>query len=101
MPTVLTTPIAKNAVSATIDAWDLSLFRNPADLTVDPTQTNFTVTLNQRFADGSVAKNIVVGLAYSSLPTSAQNALKSFHASVVAYMRATGALPAGTDTPDI
>lgn len=100
MPTSLTTPIVKNAVTATVDQWDLIVTRN-TDLSVDLNQTQLSATMNTRFADGTISQRTVWSKNYAELPIAAQNAVKSFHASVISYLRTQGVLPAGTDTTDI
>lgn len=101
MPTSLTSPVARNAVSATVDSWHLEVARDPATLAVLPAETQFTATVRLRYADGSESSKAVFGQPFSDLSAGAKTALRSFHGSVVTYLRASGVLPAGTDTADL
>jgi hypothetical protein len=101
MTTQLTTPVAKNAVSATVDSWHLELVRDPVTLAPIPDQSQFTVTVRLHFADGSEATKNVVGNALNGMPNAAVTAIRNFHNSIVAFMRNQGFLPTGVDTADI
>lgn len=101
MPTQLTSPIAKNAVSATLDSWHLEVSRDPATLAVILPETTFTATVKFRYADGSEADKKVYGRAVSDINGASALAIRNFHNAVITYLRAQGILPAGTDTQDV
>jgi len=101
MPTQLTTPVAKNTTQATVDSWHLEVVRDPITLLPLTDQTQLTVTVSLRFADGTVSNKQVVGVALNTLPAGALNTVRTFHQAIIAFMRAQGVLPAGVDTADL
>ncbi len=100
MTTTLTTPIAKSETLATLDAWGISIARVAGTEVVDVPNTTFGATLTIRFADGTASRQISLSQNGSQLSAAALTAIRSFHSSIVTYLRAQGLLPAGSDTSD-
>jgi len=101
MTTTLTTPISVTVTKATVDAWDLRVARVLPGLTVNLADSRFDVTVVNRLASGVEVSRTEVQFPLSEVSAGTLTVLRNFHLQVIAYVKANGALPAGTDTADL
>jgi hypothetical protein len=99
MPTQLTAPVVEQAITATLDAWELHITRTAA-LGVDQPESSFTAGFVFRRADGSVLQRRSLTRQVDQLPVNVRNAIAALHAALITASRAAGILPAGVDTAD-
>lgn len=99
MTTTLTTPIAKNETQATLDFWSLTVARD-SSLNVLVPNTSFGATLTIRYADGTPSRQVQLSQDGTQLSVAAINAIRTFHNSIITYLRTQGLLPPGNDTSD-
>jgi hypothetical protein len=101
MPTTLTTPEVRLAVTtATVDAWSIELSRE-SDLSVNPGASILTARVTLRDALGREIDQHTFRRDVSSLPAALKTQLRDTHVAMISALRAAGVLPAGTDTADL
>lgn len=101
MPTQLTNPEVKVAVThATVDAWTLTIARNP-DLSVDLTRSTFAATVHMRDADGTILDTRDLSRQAAALPPALLVRIRALQTELIATLRGAGLLPPGNDSPDV
>ena len=100
MPTTLTTPEIKQAVTtATVDSWGITLLRK-SDHTVDADRSKFVAVLSLRDQNGQVVERRELERVAANLPAGLRTRIAALHTELIAVLRTAELLPAGTDSPD-
>jgi hypothetical protein len=100
MPTQLTTPEVRVAVTtATVDSLGIDVVRK-SDLTVDATQTIFAAKVTLRDGTGKELDTRTLRRAAVDLPAGLRTKIADLHVALIAALKAANVLPAGTDTAD-
>jgi hypothetical protein len=101
MPTILTNPEVRVAVvTVTLDDWSLRIDRT-ANLSVDQAKTILVAKVTNRDAQGKELDTKTVRSDVAGLPAGLRTQIGNLHSALVTFLKAKGAIPAGTDTPDI
>lgn len=99
MPTTLTSPIVRSAVTATLDGWELVIVRK-ADLTIDTALSYINADFVFRAVGGAVLDRQRLTRTVDQVPIAVKNAGAAFQVALVNAARAAGVLPAGMDVAD-
>lgn len=100
MPTTLTTPQVRQAVTtATVDGWGIEILRK-TDQTVDADRSKFVAVLSLRDQNGQVVERRELERIAAAIPAGLKTRIANLHTELLSVLRAADLLPAGTDTAD-